>query len=104
MQDSPERKMPYLGHLLTTEGLKIDPRKVKAIHEIPEPRQKKMWRASWLRTVSEQLSTWPVGAPLRDLEKSDVLFHWDHPQIWESFPKIKKLLSQARSSSATILW
>lgn len=40
MQDSPERKMPYLGHLLTTEGLKIDPRKVKAIHEIPEPKTK----------------------------------------------------------------
>jgi len=35
-----------------------------------------------------------MDTPLRELEKSDVLFHWDHPQI-ESFRKIKQLVSQA---------
>ena len=39
-----------------------------------------------------KLST--VDAPLRELEKSDVLFHWDYPQM-ESFSKIKQLVSQA---------
>ena len=37
-----QKEVPYVGHLLTTEGLKIDPQKVKAIDEMPEPRQKKM--------------------------------------------------------------
>ena len=35
-----------------------------------------------------------IDAPLRELEKSDVLFHWDYPQK-KSFEKIKQLVSQA---------
>ena len=35
-----------------------------------------------------------VDAPLRDLEKEDMLFHWDPPQQ-ESFEKITKLVSEA---------
>ena len=35
-----QREVPYVGHLLTTEGLKIDPQKVKAIQEMPEPKKK----------------------------------------------------------------
>lgn len=29
--------VPYVGHLLTSEGLKIDPQKVKAVQEMPAP-------------------------------------------------------------------
>lgn len=29
--------MPYIGHLLTSEGLKVDPEKVQAINEMPRP-------------------------------------------------------------------
>ena len=34
--------MPYVGHLalLTAEGLKMDPRKVEAIREMPTPNSK----------------------------------------------------------------
>ena len=32
--------MPYVGHLITAEGLKIDPQKVKAVDEMPEPKTK----------------------------------------------------------------
>ena len=35
-----QREVPYVGHLLLAEGLKIDPQKVKAIHEMPEPKTK----------------------------------------------------------------
>ena len=35
-----QREVPYVGHLLTAEGRKIDPQKVKAIHEMPEPKTK----------------------------------------------------------------
>ena len=35
-----------------------------------------------------------MDAPLRELEKADVLFHWDHLQK-EGFEKIEKLVSEA---------
>lgn len=35
-----QTRVPYVGHLLKAEGLKIDPHKVKAIKEMPEPKSK----------------------------------------------------------------
>lgn len=32
-----QSKVPYIGHLLTSEGLKVDPEKVRAINEMPRP-------------------------------------------------------------------
>ena len=52
-----QREVPYEGHLHSPESLKIHPQKVKAIHEMPEPKTKKRCEtAPWLCTVSEQLS------------------------------------------------
>ena len=92
-----QREVPYVGHLLTAEGLRIDPQKVKAIHEMPEPKTKEdvkrlLGFVQFLSRYLPRLST--VDAPLRELDKSDVLFHWDYPQM-ESFRKIKQLVSQA---------
>ena len=36
-----QTEVPYVGHLLTANGLKIDPQKVKAVEEMPEPQNKK---------------------------------------------------------------
>ena len=90
-----QKEVPYVGHLLNAEGLKIDPQKIKAIQEMPEPESKEdvKWLLGFIQFLSQYLpglST--VDAPLRELEKSDVLFHWDHPQK-ESFKKIKELVS-----------
>ena len=30
----------YMGHVISAEGLKVDPNKVKAIHEMPQPTDK----------------------------------------------------------------
>ena len=30
-------EVPYIGHLLTREGLHVDPKKVEAIEKMPEP-------------------------------------------------------------------
>ena len=92
-----QTQVPYVGHLLTAEGLKIDPQKVKAIQEMPEPQSKEdvkrlLGFVQFLSRYLPSLST--VDAPLRELEKADVLFHWDHPQK-ESFEKIKQLVSEA---------
>ena len=90
-----QKEVPYVGHLLTAEGLKIDPQKIKAIHEMPELKNKDVkWLLGFIQFLSRylpKLST--VDAPLRELERSDVLFHWDYPQK-ESFKKIKQLVSQ----------
>ena len=87
--------MPYVGHLLTAEGLKIDPQKVKAIDEMPEPKTKEDVKRllDFVQSLNRYLpGLSKVDAPLRELEKSDVFFHWDRPQI-ESFKKIKQLVS-----------
>ena len=64
---------------------------------MPEPKTKEdvkqlLGFVQFLSRYLPRLST--VDAPLRELEKSDVLFHWDYPQM-ESFRKIKQLVSQA---------
>ena len=92
-----QKQVPYVGHLLTADGLKIDPQKIKAIQEMPEPESKEdvkrlLGFIQFLSRYLPRLST--VDAPLRELEKSDVLFHWDHPQKG-SCKKIKELVSQA---------
>ena len=89
-----QTEVPYVGHLLTAEGLKIDPQKVKAIHEMSEPQNVKrlLGFVQFLSRYLPSLST--IDAPLRELEKSYALFHWDYPQK-TSFEKIKQLVSQA---------
>ena len=92
-----QREVPYVGHLLTAEGLKMDPRKVEAIREMPTPNSKEdvkrfLGFVQFLSRYIPGLSK--VDAPLRGLEKADVLFHWDQPQQ-TSFEKIKELVSQS---------
>ena len=89
--------MPYVGNLLTAERLKIDLRKLQVTQEMPEPRSKEDVKR-FLGFV--QYPSWylpglsSVDASLGELEKIDVLFHWDQPQQ-KSFEKIKELASQA---------
>ena len=92
-----QTQVPHVGHLLTSEGLKIDPQKVKGVQEMPAPQTKEdvkcvLGFVQFLSRYLPSLST--VDAPLRELEKADMLFHWDPPQK-EGFEKIKKLVSEA---------
>ena len=64
------RKRNALLRIFThRRGPKIDPQKVKAILEVSEP---KMW-SRFLASYSfwAGISTWPVDAPFRELERSD---------------------------------
>ena len=70
-----QTQVAYVGHLLTSEGLKIDPRKVKAVQEMPEPQSKEDVKR--LLGFVQFLSRY-----LPSLSK-------------ESFEKIKKLVSEA---------
>ena len=45
-----QKEVPYVGHLLTAEGLKIDPQKIKGNARTRE--QRRCETAPWLYTVS----------------------------------------------------
>ncbi|CAB4037831.1 Hypothetical predicted protein, partial [Paramuricea clavata] len=69
-----QREVPYVGHLLTAEGLKMDSRKVEAIREMPTPNSKEDVKrfigfVQFLSRYIPGLSK--VDAPLRGLEKAD---------------------------------
>ena len=92
-----QTQVPHVGHLQTSEGLKIDPQKVKAVQEMPALQTKEDVKCllGFVQFLSQYLpSSSTVDAPLRELEKADMLFHWDPPQK-EGFEKIKKLVSEA---------
>ena len=42
------KEIPYLGHLISSDGLKPDPNKVKAIKEFSEPEDVKAVRRLWI--------------------------------------------------------
>ena len=68
-----QTQVPYVGHLLTSEGLKIDPQKVKAVQEMPAPQSKEdvkrlLGFVQFLSRYLPSLST--VDAPLREFEKA----------------------------------
>ena len=51
-----QTQVPYVGHFLTSEGLKIDPQKVKAVQEMPAPaKQRRCETPSWICTIPESV-------------------------------------------------
>ena len=85
-----KQQVPYVGHIISAEGLKSDPEKVWAMKEMPPPTTKEdvgrflgsiQYLAKFLPMLAE------VETPLRELTKKDVLFHWDAPQA-EAFQRL----------------
>ncbi|KAK2713261.1 hypothetical protein QYM36_009211 [Artemia franciscana] len=65
--------IPYFGHLLTTEGIKADPEKTKAIANMPAPESHEQLQVllgmyNYLARYIPNLST--LNHPLRELSKS----------------------------------
>ena len=91
------KEVKFFGHLLTADGLKPDPDKVKAIKDMPDPKDKKelqtmLGMITYLaKFASNQLSE--ITKPLRDLLKDDVEFTWDTPQK-DALNKIKTMMSE----------
>jgi hypothetical protein len=91
------KEVPFHGHLLTTEGLKPDPEKVRAIREMPRPENRAdvlrlNGMVTYLSRFLPHLSD--VMKPLRDLTHKDVVWIWSdaHEKAWDS---VKKLISAA---------
>lgn len=89
--------VPYVGHLITSDGLRADPAKIEAVKSMPEPADKDGVRrflgfVTYLSKFLPNLSE--VDAPLRQLLKADVEFVWQ-PAQQQAFDKLKDLCTKS---------
>ena len=77
-----KQQVLFVGHIISAEGLKPDPEKVRAMKEMPPPTTKENVRR-FLGSIQYLAKFLPmlagVETPLRELTKKDGLFHWDAP-------------------------
>ena len=85
-----------MGHVLTSDGLKPDPDKIKAVGDMPKPTTKQetqsllgfvIYLSKFLPKLSE------VAKPLRNLTVKNAPFMWS-PQHDKSVNKVKQLVLQ----------
>ena len=72
-----KEEVPYVGHIITKDGIKPDPNKVQAVQNMPHPTSKNSLRrflgfVTYLSKFLPNLST--ATEPLRKLLKDDTLF------------------------------
>ena len=87
----------YLGHVVSAEGVKTDPEKLRAVACYPPPGAVKPLRsflglASYYRRFVPRFST--VASPLHALTRKDVPYVWT-PACQQAFEKLKELLTSA---------
>ena len=91
-------EVPYIGHILTANGLKPDPSKVQAVEEMPSPADKPallrfLGMVNYMSKFIPNLAE--LTQPLRELLHKDVAWHWSERQE-KAFRSIKgKLTSDA---------
>ena len=86
-----------MGHIISAEGLKPDPEKVRAMKDM-QSRETKEDVRRFLGSIQYLAKFLPMLAeaetPLRELTRKDVLFHWDKPQA-DAFQKPKNMCCKA---------
>ena len=90
-------EIKYIGHVLSTDGLKADDEKVRAVVQLPPPQDKQelmrfMGMIQYLAKFIPNLSE--VSAPLRKLLENDTAWHWEEEQK-QSYEQLKKLVTNA---------
>ena len=92
-----KQQVRYVGHIISEEGLKPDPEKVRAMKDMPPPEMKEdvcrflgsiQYLAKFIPMLAE------VETPLRDLTRKDILFYLDKPQA-AAFHKLKDMCCEA---------
>ena len=89
------KQLGYVGHVLTSEGVKADPEKVRAVVEMQTPDDAKSLRrllgmVTYLSKFIPQLSE--AAAPLRTSIREGVPWSWCDEQQ-EAFDKIKSAIT-----------
>ena len=90
-------EVPYVGHLLTQDGLKPNPERLQAIIDMEVPSEKQAVQRSlgiigYVKKFIPKLSE--ITKPLRALLSKDIAWHWDDEQE-RSFKSLKELLMKA---------
>ena len=90
-----QEEVPYVGHVLSKDGLKADPEKIRAVKEMKPPANTKELKTflgfiQYLGKFMPNMAS--ESAPLRELLEKNVAWHWDHLQE-ESFQKLKQMAS-----------
>ncbi|KAE8736307.1 putative ATP binding protein [Hibiscus syriacus] len=90
-------EVTFLGHIVSADGIQVDPSKVEAILNWKQPRNVSEIRsflglAGYYRRFVEGFSL--IAAPLTKLLRKDVPFVWSEDQQ-ASFEKLKTILTQA---------
>ena len=91
-----KREIVYLGHIISESGVRVNPAKIKAISDFPEPKTKKnikqfLGLSGFFRRFVRGFST--IAAPLTDVLKEDVPFSWGEKER-SAFMKLKDALGQ----------
>ena len=91
------RRLQFLGHLVSKDGIQPDFDKVKAIVKMPPPTCVKDVRAfigmtSYYRRYMPNFSE--VAVPLVKLTRKNARFDWDK-ECQEAFDKLKQILTNA---------
>lgn len=87
--------MYYLGHVITTEGISFDPRKMEAIMDWPTPQNFSKVRifmglARYYKKYVKGFSR--IAAPITSLQKKEKRFEWTE-KCEESFQLLKQKLT-----------
>jgi hypothetical protein len=90
-----QTKIHYLGHIISGEGIVVDPTKVEAIMEWPTPTNVQevhsfMGLAGYYRCFVKGFSK--IANPITELQKKNKKFVWSE-KCTEAFQKLKELLT-----------
>ena len=88
-------KINYLGHVISSEGIQMDPEKIKVVQEWPDLRDVHEVRSflglcSYYRRFIKHFAH--IASPLHDLTKKKISFQWSEQQK-ASFMKLKAALT-----------
>ena len=86
-----------MGHVITTHGVKPDPKKIKAVLDFPTPQQPKdikvfLGLAGYYRKFIEHFSQ--IARPLTELLKKETNWKWTDREE-TSFSQLKERLTRA---------
>eukprot|EP00253_Pinus_taeda_P002642 PITA_02642 len=92
-----KEQIQYLGHIITKEGIAVDPEKIKTIMDWPTPKdvadiRSFMGLAGYYRRFVEGFSR--VAFPFTSLQKKGKVFKWT-AECQRSFEQLKHLLTTA---------
>ena len=91
------KEIPYMGNLVTADGLRPDPEKMEAVRNMPKPNDVKAVRrfcgfVNYLAKFLPRLAD--VLEPIQQLTHKEVPWQWQHEHDAE-IEKVKQLVTQA---------